>query len=278
MMYQAYYSNNPDKESNQKITSSPLIVNCAGFENVTPKFKTQKIRHDYSLMVCTNGMVNLNLLGNIHTLQQNTFIVIEPETMTSYSFNTAPINYYWVHFTGSEAGKILKKFRIEPNTVHTSKITKSITDCFANLFKEFLIKDDMFDTVASSILIQIFSYVSRENASHAASLSKSVEYISNNYNKNITLKELADAENLSVSWFRTVFKQHTGMSPMDYIIMKRIDVACYYLKYTTMSIEAVSAAVGYTNPFYFSKLFKSKLGLSPRQYAKKQNKKYDVSG
>ena len=73
---------------------------------------------------------------------------------------------------------------------------------------------------------------------------------------------------MSVSWFLRNFKQVTGMSPMHYILMNRINNATSLLETTDYNIAEISAIVGYENPMYFSRLFKKQKGVSPTDYRK----------
>jgi len=56
------------------------------------------------------------------------------------------------------------------------------------------------------------------------------------------------------------------MSPVDYRNRIRITNACSLLESTSLSVEEIAALVGFETPFYFSRLFKRAMGVSPRQY------------
>ena len=86
------------------------------------------------------------------------------------------------------------------------------------------------------------------------------------YGKEIKIPELAKIESLSNSRYITVFKEKMGMTPLEYLINLRINVACDLLKDLNMSVKEVAACVGYDNPYFFSKLFKKKTGISPTGY------------
>jgi transcriptional regulator GlxA family with amidase domain len=73
-------------------------------------------------------------------------------------------------------------------------------------------------------------------------------------------------ESLSNSRYITVFKENMGMSPSEYIINLRINVACDLLRNHDMSVKEVAASVGYDNAHFFSKIFKKKTGTTPKKY------------
>ena len=95
-----------------------------------------------------------------------------------------------------------------------------------------------------------------------------VLYINRKYSEKIRVSELARLENMSESRFYTVFKSAMGKSPVDYIIDKRIEVACTLLSSMTASIEQIGRTVGFQDTQFFSKQFKSRMGMSPLQYRK----------
>lgn len=58
------------------------------------------------------------------------------------------------------------------------------------------------------------------------------------------------------------------MSPMQYILMNRINNAVSLLETTDYNVNEISTIVGYENPLYFSRLFKKQKGVSPTEYRK----------
>lgn len=81
-----------------------------------------------------------------------------------------------------------------------------------------------------------------------------------------TRESLAAAVHLSPSRFAAIFKDATGMAPIDYLVKQRMQRARSLLADEKFSVEQVAAAVGYQDAFYFSRLFKTHFGISPRQH------------
>lgn len=84
----------------------------------------------------------------------------------------------------------------------------------------------------------------------------------------ITLAEWARA----VAWhpvhFARVFKQQTGLNPTRWLEERRMEAARQYLSGTSKTISEVAEAVGYADPFYFSRVFRKYYGHAPRHYRK----------
>ena len=93
-----------------------------------------------------------------------------------------------------------------------------------------------------------------------------IEYINRNIARSISVSELAAVMNMSLSTFRRSFTKTFGKSPMFFIIQRKLEIACEKLQYSDMSVSEISYLCGYSDPFYFSRLFKQKLGICPVNY------------
>jgi len=89
----------------------------------------------------------------------------------------------------------------------------------------------------------------------------------------IDVSDLATSVGLSKSGFRKKFRRATGMAPVQYQQQIRIIRACEWLRQNDQSISEISARLGYESPFYFSRLFKRKTGMSPTAYRATQSRK-----
>ncbi|MEW9502890.1 bifunctional transcriptional activator/DNA repair enzyme AdaA [Jeotgalibacillus marinus] len=99
-----------------------------------------------------------------------------------------------------------------------------------------------------------------------------VEWIMQNYHKQLTLEKLAQIGHGSPYHLQRTFKRLTGMSPLEYIQHVRMNKAIYYLLYTNKSITDIGIEIGIFNTSYFSTLFKKKTKLSPVNYRVKYQK------
>lgn len=96
---------------------------------------------------------------------------------------------------------------------------------------------------------------------------KAVEqYITDNIKEELDLESTAAKFNLSPYYFSRTFKEIVGYNFSDYVNMMRIKAAKEFLKNNSMSIKEVCYLVGYSDPNYFSKVFKKYEGLSPSEF------------
>jgi two-component system response regulator YesN len=83
---------------------------------------------------------------------------------------------------------------------------------------------------------------------------------------NLSLNEAAGQVNLSPSHFSTVFSQETGQTFKEYLTEVRIKRAKELLRSTTLKSFEISYQIGYSDPHYFSYVFRKHTGLSPTEY------------
>lgn len=83
---------------------------------------------------------------------------------------------------------------------------------------------------------------------------------------NLAIEELAKLSQTSVSTFKRVFKKEFNVTPLNYITTKRIKKAENLLKITEVSISEIAYEVGYSDPQYFTRIFKKNIGTTPTKY------------
>ncbi len=95
------------------------------------------------------------------------------------------------------------------------------------------------------------------------------EYFKAHYMEHISVDEIASSAYMSATYVTRIFKEVTGDTPINYLIGIRLEKAAELLREGKMHIQEISKAVGYEDPYYFSKLFKKRYLASPTEYRKK---------
>lgn len=97
-------------------------------------------------------------------------------------------------------------------------------------------------------------------------ISRTIGYMRGSLGQPMQVSQLARMANISSSHFFAVFKQFTGFAPIDFFIRLRMRRASELLETTNLSVKEVAAALGYEDPFYFSRVFKSVHKVAPSEY------------
>ena len=98
------------------------------------------------------------------------------------------------------------------------------------------------------------------------SVDSAILYMQEHINDNISLGDLSKKYNYSVSRFSSLFKQKTGYAPIDYFVQMKMQKACQQLNFTNRSVKDIAFTMGFDDPYYFSKRFRTVIGMSPKKY------------
>lgn len=96
------------------------------------------------------------------------------------------------------------------------------------------------------------------------------QYIEQNFRQRISLDEIAESLHANRSYLSRLYKSKSGVNLFDAILCKRIEAAKEYLLHTDMKTYEISEAVGFEDAGYFSRVFKRQVGISPKEYRKKE--------
>lgn len=97
-------------------------------------------------------------------------------------------------------------------------------------------------------------------------LSQAISHVSNRYDEKISVQDLANLVDLSVSQFNRTFKQLFRITPAQYIVHVRINAACSLLRSTSDSIETIAIETGFCDASHFVRQFKKIMDLTPKGY------------
>lgn len=94
-----------------------------------------------------------------------------------------------------------------------------------------------------------------------------------NIENHITIQYLVNYIGYSPTRFFTLFKNQTGLTPLNYLNKLKRQRACRLLKETDMKINQICFKIGIEDSLYFSRLFSKTMGMPPREYRNKKKKK-----
>lgn len=100
------------------------------------------------------------------------------------------------------------------------------------------------------------------------SITRALEYLNAHYGKKISVEDLACVANLSTSHFSRVFKEQTSMSPIEYIMMIRLDCAKRMLRANEKTLSEIALDCGFNSSSYFYQCFTREFNISPSDYRK----------
>lgn len=212
--------------------------------------------------------------GPREALKSNQVLLIPPGRSHAYGADsTAPWSIFWFHFEGAGVGQLLQWLIDSPEIqILPCRSPESLRRQFHAVlsavergYHEHTLLE------LSRVLIHVLTLLHR-NPRHEPEKRQveRIESVMDQMRQEIDqpqpLRHYATKAGLCVSQFSYLFKQHTGISPMNYQTEVRMQRACEYLDTSEASIKEIANLLGYEDPLYFSRAFKKCTGLSPTQY------------
>ncbi len=253
----------------------PFVVNCSGAVSIDAPFTTHNTvgRSDYYLMYIVEGRLSVEIAGVDAVAKVGDFMLFPPGYKYKYTFSgDGAISYYYAHFTGSEVEKTLHALGLSVNAaVYTAGHSDAAAGAFAEIFAAYT-ENDKFSEMAAGVAIKsvlIALARARSGSSGRSPIKRSLAYIRASYTDDIRIPQLAAMDGFSTSRYNTVFREQTGTSPIKLITDLRLGHACTLLSSTDLPIGDIGRMVGYSDNHFFSKIFKSYIGLSPKEYRRR---------
>ncbi len=207
------------------------------------------------------------------------FLIIPPGVPHAYFADARdPWSIYWIHFAGSKS-RLFSVPGLQPVPIErgpTSRVNDRIdlfNEIFRNLERGFSIETLEYTNLCLSHLLASFTHLRQfrlvKEGMEKDPVTQSINFMLENLDRKLKLEEMADEVKLSASHFSRLFTNRTGHSPIDYFIQLKIQRACRLLDNSDRSIAEVAREMGFEDQFYFSRLFRKVMNMSPRVYRKR---------
>ena len=181
---------------------------------------------------------------------------------------------YWVAFQGKMAEQLVAEYPLssaEP-WLHVGLDTKLMED-FLGIIAEMRMEAIGYQKVIAAATLHILARAtatSQRRNFGAADILRQIErakcLLLEGVGQPVNVEDLAAGLGVGYSLFRRAFREYTGLSPAQYHLELRLNLASELLRSTTIPIAAVGERAGFESPHYFSRIFKMKAGRSPREH------------
>ena len=121
-----------------------------------------------------------------------------------------------------------------------------------------------------SALYNLLSFICREKNTESEKrffpIRNGIEFLEKDMLCDFSIEEIANACNISSSYFRRLFKEYSGKSPHEYRLDARLNMAKNMLKSSDATLEYIAETLNFQSPSYFCRIFKKKFGVTPGNY------------
>ena len=179
------------------------------------------------------------------------------------------LEYMWIYFNGANTKAFWKEIRKEHGLIIPAEHSAYIRDQMQQIFYQLRVAGHIEETAASRMLYDMICNMLDDETSDRAGdplIASVQEYLELHFSEDVSTAALAKQFHLSVSQFNRKFREGTGQSPHEYLVNLRINRAKRLLKETKLSVTEIAGAVGYAYDTSFAAAFRSKVGMSPRQF------------
>jgi AraC-like DNA-binding protein len=233
----------------------------------------------YILIYCMEGKGEIRLNETVYPIPAGHCFIIPAGMPHSYhSDEQNPWSIYWIHFSGNKSS-LYSRFACQPMAIErgkTSRISDRIdlfSEIFRNLDRGFSIETLEYVNLCLPHLLASFTYQSQfrliKESREKDPVAQSINFMLENLAQKLKLEEIAAETSLSASHYSRLFVNRTGHSPMDYFIQLKIQRACRLLDNSGWMIADVAREMGFDDQFYFSRVFRKVMGMSPGEYRKR---------
>ncbi|MBD1390413.1 AraC family transcriptional regulator [Neiella sp. HB171785] len=228
------------------------------------------------LIYCMKGIGWLQLDNITFKVNPGCAVIIPPNVSHIYRADKDdPWSLFWIHFDGKQVSALLKNLEIDLlkpllYIANPQAMRQAFEDVYACL------NYNHSESGLFAMSAEFMRLLSRIKLEHSAinlkhklkedGISSSIRFMQKHLDMSIPLADLAAQAGQSVAHYSKLFRQRTNQSPSAYFIQMKVRKACDQLYQTNLSVREIAEQLGYSDPYYFSRIFKKVQGVSPAQY------------
>ncbi len=238
--------------------------------------------HCTELFFVTSGKGLFQIQERTFSVIGNDMIIINPNVLhTEIGQDGSPMEYIVL---GLEGADFLSEGNDDLRFCHfpCETISPDILTCLEKILIEFKEEQPYADDIAMGWLqillgkLQRYRQVSltlKPSQKATVESAKIKRYIDHHFKEDISLDTLAKVAHLNKFYLSHIYKRDHGISPINYLIERRIKESKFLLADTDYNISQIASFVGFSSPSYFSQCFNRLEGTSPRAYRQRHNLK-----
>lgn len=273
-------------DENDYTSSKSLFINNCGLIRLDGSNRMNSFRNgrnDYMLFYLWSGKGAFYINGRAIEMTDGELFIWRPgEKLWFYLEQGYESQHYWLHFSGSECNEIINTCGFDSKPYCNIGQNQSFVNLLGKIIHEIQRNGKCSNLLCNAYFLEALCLVSdilhpdMEASTNVVSskISPALEEMSMHFFENHPTSYYAQLCNLSLSRFIHLFTELTGITPNNYITSKRIEHAKMLLNTSSMPIADISFSVGYSDPLYFSRIFKKNTGCSPSKFRHPSNNGY----
>ena len=218
---------------------------------------------------------------DVYKINANEGFMLFPGQVSTYiADNDEPWEYIWLEFDGFQAKAAINAIGLSQDKPIYHPLSIKLCELALDEMIYIIEQKEAAPLHLIGHLYLFLDYLTRSavtsqsqnkrknNSSHYY-ISEAIKFIELNYQKDITVEDIAENCGLNRNYFGKKFKEEFGKTPQEFLMRFRMTKATELLEHSQLSIGEISCAVGYNDQLHFSRAFKNTYGISPRQWRDK---------
>jgi len=283
-------------ETMSNLSYFPVIVKSLEKIHDTSWSMEPNIHDNYEMVYIKKGSASFCISGEYVQLSPHNIVIIKPKQWHKFEVKSSSCEFIVLSFTFDKNKdvdqKLSERLGLEDFIDNIRDLEKNpyvtlnpgpkneIINILRKILKEREKQEEWSDFLIYLLILELFVHISRtmkqeweettrfRSMNLKENLNIARDFIMQNYDKDITLSDIAKYVYLSESYFAHSFKDQFGTSPKNFILKARIEASKEILSKTDMKISDIAISVGFLSQQRFNDIFKKMENMTPLKYRK----------
>ena len=272
-MSRSHYS--LDREQTFTIRGTAKLLNVASAKYGGDWHSVPHTHNHMELFYIVGGKGQFLIQDQLYPVDVNNLVIINPNvTHTEVSLNAQPLEYIVLGIDGIELATSEDSNGQFNILDHVESV--EISGCLRNILREMEQKNPGYEDVCQAYMEILIIRMMRNTALSVLTEPQVISanrqcaavkrYIDLHFKESLTLDQLAEEAHINKYYLSHAFKREYGVSPINYLITKRIEESKYLLAETDLSTSQIAQLLGFSSLSYFSQVFRRTQSTSPMEY------------
>jgi len=249
------------------------IINLV-FESNCPAAAAERPLATYRLHIIRAGHGCVRTPTGLLPLQPGDLLWMPPAVPFAIE-NTDGLEYLYISFLGGRANRLREQLRCK----YSGEVLSGYEALLPLWESAFGVADSISNDRCEGILLYTLSEIGRSRlvpspTFHKATAGERIKlYIDEHFSDStLSLESIGTALSYHPKYVSTAFKQEFSVSVREYLREMRVQQACTLIRQGFTALKDIAPQCGFSDPLYFSRIFKREIGLTPMEYAKKHSR------
>ena len=264
-----------DREQSYIVRGTAKLLNVARATYGGDWHSVPHTHNHVELFFIVGGKGQFLIEDRLYSVNTNDLVIINPNvTHTEVSLNAQPLEYIVLGIEGIELATgvhsngqfcILDHFE-----------SAEFSSCLRNILRETELEQPGYEDICQAYMEILIIRLMRNTALSIPTEPQTIagnrqcaavrRYIDLHFKEPLTLEQLAEEAHMNKYYLSHAFKQEYGVSPISYMISRRVEESKYLLAETDLSMSQIAQLLGFSSLSYFSQVFRRTQDLSPMEY------------